>query len=90
MNELEPVWCVWGRDWWHATTSGNAPLSTRTSVRCVCPEYVWGSPRSGGGMGYRAEVRLPTCPKCLQVLTRRKEQAEKVRKTADTEQRELF
>lgn len=97
MTEPEPVWCVRDRhnvelsEGWHATASGNAPLSRRTSVRCVCPQYVWGELYSGGDLHYRAEIRLPTCLECQGILLQRHHRAQrKAGKNPEPKQGVLF
>lgn len=74
MSEIKAVWCVFDGTWWHATASGNAPLSTRWSVCCLCPECLQGSSRSiGGDYNYSSDIRLPTCVACLRLLEKRAE-----------------
>lgn len=92
MSEIEPVWCVFDGTWWHATAGGNAPLSQRVSVRCLCSEGVWGEPRSGGGVDYQIEIRQPTCVACLRLLEKRAELARRKEDgiVRDKKQRELF
>lgn len=94
MSELEPVWCVFDGTWWHATASGNAPLSTRSTVACLCLHTAYGSRWSGGGHNYSSDIRLPTCIACLRVLEKRAERARvKVAKAAlegDEKQGVLF
>lgn len=75
MSEVEDVWCVWDCKLYHATASGNAPLSSRSAVACLCPHTAYGSHWSGGGYNYRPEIRLPTCPECLDILRRRQRRA---------------
>lgn len=93
MSKIEPVWCVFDGTWWHATASGNAPLSTRWSARCLCPCYVRGSQRSNGGAyNYSSDSRQPTCVACLRLLEKRAELARRKEDgiVRDTNQGVLF
>ena len=75
MSELEPVWCVRNGKKWCATASGNAPLSWRITVLCLCGRHARPQVQFDGPFGYGAEIRVPTCLDCQHCLEQRQQRA---------------